>query len=78
MDEIPLDTGERKLIAYSKSKADISHNIPIKLSAVMKASFEFNAGTPDAIIMIVALADLMLGVDVGVAASSGVTGDFQV
>ena len=42
----------------------------------MKTCFEFNAGTPDIISMIVAAADLMLGVDI--VASSGVTGDFQV
>ncbi len=70
------DTSERTIIAYSNSKADISHSIPVKLSAVMKACFEFNAGTPDIISMIVAAADLMLGVDI--AASSGVTRDFQV
>jgi len=46
------------------------------LSAVKKASVEFNARTVDVIITIFALADLMLGGDV--AALNGVTGDFQV
>ena len=67
--------------------ADTSYSVPIKVSAVTKAYFEFDAGTPVLVflhrratiisyLMIVALADLMLGVDV--AASSGVTTGCQV
>ena len=81
MDKIHLETSERTCTfnAYCKSKckaaicrAHISYSIPIKLSAVMKACFEFNAGTPN----VVALANLILDVDV--AALSGVTCAFQV
>ena len=80
MDKIHLDTSERTFNAYCKSncraaicRAEISYSIPIKLFAIMKAYIEFNAA-PDVVIMVVALADLMLGVDV---AALIVTGAFQ-
>lgn len=74
MNQIPFDTSEHTFLACRKGRVDMSYSKPMKLSAVLKASFDSNVGRLDGIIMIGVVAGLMLGVDV--AASSGATCKF--